>query len=168
MLVLIGTAAAPSAAQQPGWQDPLIERLAGDWVLEGTIGGVEVTHDISAEWILDHYYLQLHEWSREMTPDGRHEYEALVLLGWDEDSGQYACLWLDTTGGGGLDVDAQVIGHAKRKGNSIPFVFELDDGGAIHNTFTYREDSATWQWLIRIVRAEESSEFARVTLTRKR
>lgn len=164
---LAAAVSAPAVGQELGFQDPLLERLAGDWLLHGTIGGEEVTHDISARWVLDHYYLQIHEWSREMTPDGRHEYEAIVLIGWDENPGRYACLWLDTTGGGGLDVDAQVMGRAQRVGDSLPFVFDLPDGSAIYNTFEYQSDRDAWRWIIDVERDGERTEFARVELTRK-
>lgn len=167
MLVLALAFPLTASSQEKGWQDPLLEHLAGDWVMTGTIAGAEVVHDISADWILDHYYLQLHERSREMTEDGRHEYEAVVLIGWDPDPGRYACLWLDTTGGGGLDVDAQVMGRAQREGDSLPFVFELPDGSAIYNTFEYLADSDTWRWAIDVEQDGERSEFARVELTRK-
>ena len=69
----------------PGQQkseDPiqLLNRLAGDWVLEGILGGKQVTHDVTAEWILNHEYLRLHEVSRDRTKSGDATYEAIILF----------------------------------------------------------------------------------------
>ena len=85
-------------AQQPALEDNLLDHLAGKWVLRGVIAGKQTTHDIDARWILGHLYLQFQETSRERDSTGAPEYEALVTIGWDERSTQYACLWLDNTG----------------------------------------------------------------------
>ena len=37
-------------AQETGLHDPLLDHLAGEWVLEGTIAGEQVTHDIEAAY----------------------------------------------------------------------------------------------------------------------
>lgn len=157
----------PAAAQQQGFQDPLLDRLAGNWVMKGTIAGAETTHDIAAEWVLDHQYLRFHDVSHEKGSGDVPEYEAIVFIGWDQSSAQYACLWLDSTGGGGLDVDAQVIGHAKPDGDELAFLFELNDGGIIHTTFKYNREADTWQWLVDVEEGEEFRSFARVVLTRR-
>ncbi len=34
--------------------DSLLERLAGKWVLKGTIAGKETIHDVTAQWVLAH------------------------------------------------------------------------------------------------------------------
>lgn len=157
--------AVPAMAQEAGFQDELLAHLAGTWVLEGAIAGGPSTHDIAAEWVLGHYYLRLHEVSRETEASGAPEYEAIVFIGWDEPTDSYACLWLDSTGGGGLV--GQSIGHAKRSGDSIPFVFDALDGSMIHNTFAYHRDTDSWTWTIDVVRGAERSSFAQVTLTRQ-
>jgi hypothetical protein len=50
--------------------------------------------------------------------------------GWDQPSGTYACLWLDATGAGGLS--AQAVGHAKRSGDELAFLFDLEDEIRFH------------------------------------
>ena len=155
----------PAVAQQPGFQDALLDRFAGEWILQGTIGGNETTHDIVAEWVLGHQYLRFHEVSRESSDVGVPEYEAIVFIGWDQASSQYACLWLDSTGGGGLS--AQAIGHAKRGGDELAFVFEIGDGTAFHTTFVYIRNSDTWQWQMDWEKDGVRKPFARVTLTRR-
>ena len=41
-------------AQKPAMNSPLdlLDHLAGQWVLQGTIAGKQTTHDVQAEWVL--------------------------------------------------------------------------------------------------------------------
>jgi len=156
--------AAPSA-QQPTFQDPLLDHMVGKWVLHGTIAGSETTHDVVVEWVLGHQYVRLAEVSREKDAKGQAAYEAIVFIGWDEPSNQYACLWLDSTGGGGLS--AQAFGHAKRGGDQIAFLFKGKDGSLFHTTFAYSKGTDTWQWLMDGEEGGKLQPFARVRLTRK-
>ncbi len=151
-------------AQQSSFQDSLLENLAGEWIMEGTIAGQEVVHDVSVSWILEHQYLQIKEKSREKDPDGTAAYEALVLIGWNADLNKYACMWLDVTGGGGLIGDG--IGHAAREGNKLPFLFKMGDG-MFHNTFEYIDENDTWTWKLDSEKDGILNPFARVTLSRK-
>jgi hypothetical protein len=152
-------------AQQTSFEDALLDQLIGKWVLRGTIAGKETTHDIDAEWVLAHQYMQLHEVSREKDTAGVAAYEAIVFIGWDQPLQQYACLWLDVTGGGGLT--GQAIGHARRDRDRIAFLFKGSDGSLFHTTFEYDESKRTWQWLMDGEENGKLQAFARVTLTRK-
>jgi hypothetical protein len=152
-------------AQQVKFQDVLLDRLIGNWVLQGTIDGRETTHDIVAEWVLDHEYIRLHEVSREKDTRGQAAYEAIVFIGWDEPSSQYLCLWLDSTGGGGLS--DPTIGRAKRSGDEIAFLFKTKGGSVFHTTFAYSRSSDAWQWLMDGEEGGKLEPFARVRLTRK-
>ncbi len=165
IVVLSGLISIAVFAQVPSFQDPLLDHLVGTWVLRGTIGGSETTHDIDAEWVLGHQYVRLHEVSREKDAQGRPAYEAIVFIGWDEPSSGYACLWLDSTGGGGLKGEA--IGHAKRSGDEIPFLFRAGDGSLFHTTFVYCAELDVWDWLMDGEDGGKLQPFARVRLTRK-
>jgi len=156
----------PATAQEAGFQDELLDRLAGTWVMTGTIAGDEIVHDLVAEWVLDHQYLSFHEVARGQEPDGTPLYEATVFIGWDEPSARYACLWLDSTGGSAFVVPV-VIGHTQRSGDSLPFLFDTGDGSLIHNTFAYSRDTDTWTWAIDNESDGARTPFARVTLTRR-
>jgi hypothetical protein len=158
--------ACSASAQQPTFQDPLLDSLVGTWVLQGSIAGRETTHDIVSEWVLGHQYARLHEVSREKDAKGQAAYEAIVFIGWDQASNQYACLWLDSTGGGGLS--AQAIGYAKRSGDEIAFLFKGQDGSIFHTTFRYSKGTDTWTWLLDGEEGGKLQPFARVTLTRRR
>ena len=102
-------------AQESPFTDVLLDRMTGKWVLQGSIAGSETTHDVEVAWVLGHQYVRLAEVSREKNSSGRPAYEAIVFIGWDKPSNTYACLWLDSSGGGGLS--AQAIGHAQRRGD---------------------------------------------------
>ena len=165
-----------AAAQQPAHNDPLLDRLAGSWILQGTIAGQETTHDIESEWVLNHEYLRFHETSREKNAQGQPAYEAIVFIEWDESSSQYKCLWLDSTAGGGLSAP---IALGKRGNDEITFFFRDEDKGdkekdknknkdsGVHTVFSYNKAADTWSWLIDNESAGKRTPFARVKLTRK-
>ncbi len=159
-------------AQQPTRKDPLLDRLTGSWILQGTIAGHETTHDIESEWVLNHEYLRLHETSREKSVQGQPAYEAIVFIEWDESSNEYKCLWLDSTGGGGLSAP---IAQGKRGNDEIVFLFrdkdkddkDKDKDSGVHTTFAYSKGTDTWNWLIDNDFGGKLTSFARVKLTRK-
>lgn len=165
LLATVALTTLPASAQPSGLQDPLLDRLIGDWVLEGTIGGAQVTHDVVFDWVLGHQYVRFHEVARERDSTGAPAYEAIVFIGWDQPSGRYACLWLDSTGGEGLSSDA--IGYGAASGDSIPFVFHFPDGSPFYTTFSYTRTTDTWQWHMDGEENGVRRPFARVTLSRK-
>jgi hypothetical protein len=155
-----------SAAQPSPANDVLLQRLAGTWILRGDIAGRATTHDITAEWILDGLYLQIHEISREKAASGKPAYEAVVLLGWDAAAAEYQCLWLDSTGGGGLTPSA--IARGKRKGETIPFLFREANGAvSFNNTFAYDRATDSWTWQMDNVQNGKAIPFGRVRLTHR-
>jgi hypothetical protein len=151
-------------AQTNPVRDSLLDKMAGKWILQGTIGGQETTHDIIAEWVLGHQYIQLRETSREQDSNGKPSYEAVVFITWDQALNQYSCLWLDNTGNGGLS--AQAVGHANRNGDRMEFLFKITDINTFHTTFLYDRDSDTWQWRMDNEENNKLESFARVKLTR--
>jgi len=155
-----------ASAQQQMFQDLLLDHLVGTWVLQGTIDGRETTHDIAAEWVLGHQYMRITEVSREKNAAGQAEYEAIVFIGRDQALGQYACLWLDNTGGNGLT--GQAIGHARRGGSEIAFIFKGQDGSNFHNAFSYSKESDSWEWRMEGEAGGKLQPFARVKLTREK
>lgn len=144
-----------------------LERLGGSWILRGTLAGKVTTHDVTGHWILDGLYLELHERSRETDSKGKPQYEAVILLGIDEATGEYQCLWLDSTGGGGLTPTA--FGRARRAGDSIPFLFRDADGTiSFSNTFSYDAAAEAWTWQLDNVRKDGTyAPFGRVRLSRR-
>ena len=154
-----------ASAQQTPFQDSLLDHMTGNWILHGTIMGQETTHDVSAEWVLAHQYLQLHEVSHEKDSIGNPRYEATVFIGWDKATNQYDCLWLDVTSGGGLT--GQGIGRGKRSGENIALLFDGSDGSIFHTTFAYDGGKDSWQWIMDGETNGKLEPFARLALTRK-
>ena len=153
----------PALAQQATFNDPLVDHLAGKWVLTGQIAGKSTTHDVSADWVLAHQYLQVREVSRETNKDGSPAYQALVHIGWDAKKQIYDCVWLDDFG----SISTQSLGYAKPDGNRIAFVFQdRDDPGSFHTTFTWHPENGTWSMDMDQVTNGKTRPFARTTLTR--
>ncbi|HWA30435.1 MAG TPA: hypothetical protein VG867_05030 [Rhizomicrobium sp.] len=162
LTVLLWLAAAPAIAQQATFRDDLVGHLAGKWVLTGEIARKQITHDVTAAWVLNHQYLEFRETSREKNADGSPYYDAAVYIGWDESKKHYVCVWLDDFG----SISTQSLGYAMRKGDSIPFVFQdRDDAGKFHTTFSYLADSNSWTMNMDQETDGKLTPFARTTLT---
>ena len=142
----------------------LLDHLSGQWVLQGTIDGKQTTHDVQAEWVLKREYLRLHEVSREKNAKGEPAYEAIVFVSWDAKKEEYICLWLDSTGGGGLS--AEGLAHGKKSGDSIPLLFTVSPADLIHTTFVYDRGADSWKWLIDDESNGKTERFADVKLVR--
>ena len=143
----------------------LLDHLAGNWVMKGSIGGKQVVHDVAADWVLNREYLRLHEISREHDVAGRPVYEAIVFISWDSTPQRYTCLWLDSTSGGGLS--AEGLAHAKRAQDAMPFIFNLSGNTSLHTTFRYDDSRGTWRLLIDDVSNGKVDHFADVELSRR-
>jgi hypothetical protein len=158
-----GLRAAPQAAPAP--TPALFERLAGHWVLQGTIDRKQTTHDVDADLVLNKGYVRLHEVSREKDGTGAPQYEAIVFISVDKKSGVYNCLWLDNTSNAGLSNGG--MGHGKPDGNTIPFLITPTGGDVFHTTFIYSPQSDSWRWEMDGESNGKREPFARVTLTRR-
>ncbi len=150
-------------AQQPTFNDSLLEHIIGKWILRGTIAGQQTIHDVEAEWVLNHQYVKIHEISREKNEKGLPAYEANVYIGWDQQSSEYACVWLDDYG----NVNSQSLATAKRSGDEIPFLFKYKDGSTFHTTFAYNQKNDFWEWRMDAEKDGAVKPFARVKLTKK-
>jgi hypothetical protein len=159
LLLCSATVAFP---QQAPVNSPLLDHLVGRWVLRGTIAGQDTTHDVKAEWVLEHHYLRIHEVSRQKNDNGEPQYQATIFIGWNEATKEYACVWLDVYGG----LTSESIGVASPKENELRFVFK-DDKGAItfNNDFVYDGKASTWEWRMDNVAHGVSKSFGRVKLT---
>ena len=153
-------------AQQATFQDALLEHLIGNWVLRGELAHKQTTHDVSAEWVLGHQYVRLHEISRESKTNGEPAYEAIIFIGWDQATGEYACLWLDSTSSSSFSSEG--VGRAKRSGGDIPFVFrDTNHQISFRNTFSYDQKADSWAWRMDNVRDGKDVPFGRVKLAKK-
>jgi len=161
-VVAVALLAIGVSAQQPPVSSPLLDHLTGTWVLQGTIAGQLVTHDVTADWVLVHHHVRIHEVSREKV-NGNPRYEAMVFIGLNDQPKQYSCAWLDVYGGPGIGA----IGVAPIKENEIPFVFKDEKGNTnFTNDFVYDAKSDTWEWRMDNVDNGVAKPFARLKLTR--
>jgi hypothetical protein len=116
------------------FRDDFIENLTGEWKLTRKIRGKEVENRVKAEWVLNHQFLQLHMKDTADPP----AYEAIVLIGYAHADQKYVAHWCDTYGG-----KFSAVGHGKRTGDAIEFVFQYPDG-PFHNTFTWDPKAKGW------------------------
>ena len=162
LLLLILCFANVAFAQQPPVNSPLLDHLAGKWLLQGTIAGQNITHDVNAEWVLEHHYLAIHEVSREKNSKGEPQYEATIYIAWNESTKEYACVWLDVYGG----LATESIGVASPNENDLLFVFKNEKSEVtFKNDFVYDPKSKTWEWRMDNIANGVAKPFARVKLT---
>lgn len=162
LLVLLSPVIVKSQQITP--PDSLLNKLAGKWVLKGTIAGQETVHDVDAARVLNGQYIQLKEVSREKDEKGNPLYEAVVYICWQEPKKQYFCLWLDNTSNEGIS--NQVLGLAPQNGDKIEMLFKFSDTVQFHTTFLYDRNTDTWQWIMDGEENGKLQPFARVKLTR--
>jgi len=146
---------------QPTFHDELLDRFQGAWVLQGTIAGEETAHDVSADWVINHQYLRIHEVSREKNSKGEPRYEAMVFIGWDQATSRYFAIWLDVWGG----FSKATVGYAPRGGDEIRFLFN-DGKTDFHTTFLYNRKADTWEWRMDNEESGKLTPYARVNLSR--
>ena len=146
--------------------DALMDKMTGEWVMTGTIGQEQVTHDVYVDWILKRQYIRIHEVSREKDADGELAYEAWIHIAWDKDNAEYVVMWLDNTGT--TNFAAEGVGHGKPDGDRLPFVWNSADGSGIRNMFAYDRATDSWTWSIdNVDKSNNRSQFARLALKRK-
>ncbi len=146
--------------------DSVLDKLEGEWIMTGTVGNEEVTHDVYVDRILKRQYFRIHELSREKDADGEPEYEAWIHIAWDKENAEYVVMWLDSTAT--TNFAPEGVGHGKPDGDRIPFIWKSADGSGINNTFKYDRASDTWTWEIdNVEKSKKAAAFARLTLNRK-
>jgi len=160
--MLVFTAGRLNAqSRQPEWQDDLVNRMTGTWKLTGPLLGVEAHHTVTAEWVLNHQFLRIHEKTSEGAPESERRYEAIWFLGYDPTSERYVLHLLDIYGGR----FSETLGYGVRDGNTIRFVFEYPDG-PFHTTFRWSPQDDSWQWLMEQKEKGKWSTFADLKLVR--
>ena len=114
--------------------DELLSRLEGRWNLVRQIRGKEVRNTVEARWVLAHQFLEMHMKDVNEPP----AYEAIVLIGFDDDAHHYVAHWTDTWG-----AKFAALGKGTRTGDAIEFRFDYPDG-PFFNTFTWNAERKTW------------------------
>jgi len=153
----------PVDGQGRTFQDPLLDKMIGTWRMTGLVAGKPTDHMVTASWILDHQFLQIHEVGARDPKTGKAEYEALPTIGYDNASERYVAHWLDVFGGR----FSEALGYGKRSGDAIEFVFEYPDG-PFHTMFRWEAAQKQWRWLMTQKNAQGRwVGFANLVLTRR-
>jgi hypothetical protein len=120
------------------FRDEFIENLVGKWNITRQIRGREARNTLTAEWVLNHQFLELHMKDVAEPPT----YEAVVLIGYSYDDRRYVIHWCDTYGG-----KFSSMGYGRRSKDGIEFEFP-DPENPFFNTFTW--DAAGKKWVFRM------------------
>jgi hypothetical protein len=155
----------PPLPAQTVQRDTLLARMIGHWVLRGTIAHKQVVHDVTFHWVLGGEYVEMHEVSRERASAGTPAYEAIVYIGRDPRTNEYAAQWLDNTAYGGFSQAG--VGRGNAVADSLPFLFTYTATSWFHTTFVYNRSSDSWAWHMDNDDEKGRRPFARVELTRK-
>lgn len=161
LLVTAVTAHAQESTTNAALNDPLLDRLVGDWSVERTFPSGRVTKNIvHAEWVLQHQFVELH-YQGPATPS---RYEARVLIGYDQLANRYVCHWADSYGG---TYSADGFAPRQDKSNAMEFTFEFHDG-RLTNRFAFEPASGTWKSTIWQTEKGEWTLFCEDQFTRLR
>ena len=158
LMTAIPTFAQPIDGRGGRFEDDLVSRLEGQWLVTRQIRGTTVQNELAASWVLAHQFLQIYMKDTQVPP----HYEAIVLIGYVNASKEYVAHWTDSFG-----AKYSAIGKGKRIGNSIEFRFEYPDG-PFFNTFAWNPSANVWQLTMENQGADgKRSLFAIDTLERR-
>jgi hypothetical protein len=117
------------------FEDDLLNKLIGQWNLTGKIGERPVENNLSAQWVLNHQFIEINfvDLASPAT------YFAKVSIGYDCISEKYLVHWLDNFGGR----TSETLGYGIKNGRAIEFRFEYPEGPFI-NRFTYDDKDGSW------------------------
>jgi Protein of unknown function (DUF1579) len=124
--------------RQATFDDRLLDSLVGHWNVSREIRGKQERNTLDVDWVLLHQFLELHMKDAAKPP----QYEAIVLIGYDHEGQRYVIHWCDNFGG-----KFSLMGHGRRSGDSIEFVFE-DPDSPFFNTFSRDPKTGTWTFVM--------------------
>ena len=132
---LLGYGQAATKCNQDLFTDTLLDKLTGQWMATGNVGGDDILYKFSIEWVLNHQFL-------EMTfsdTAANHEYTAKVLIGFNCKNDKYVVHWIDNFGG----AFSETLGYGEKKVQSLEISFDYPQGKLI-NTFSYDRENDQW------------------------
>lgn len=133
---------AQESAARKSLNDPLLDKLIGDWKVERKFGSGRLAQNtVHAEWVLQHQFVELHYRDTAIPP----KYEASIMIGYDEIGKRYICHWIDNFGG---SYSTDGFGPRVEGSNAIEFKFEFHDG-PLTNRYVFDPASNGWTSTIR-------------------
>jgi hypothetical protein len=136
----IGLAQDCIACDPNYFKDELLDKLIGKWEINGEIAGDKVQNNFTAQWVLNHQFVELNFTDVKEKPD----YIAHVDIGYDCISEQYVVHWIDNFGGR----FSKTLGYGVKKNESmIEFRFEYPNAPFI-NQFIFDSKTNTWHFYL--------------------
>lgn len=135
LLAPVTDAPAQTAAAASG--EMLLERLVGQWRMEGTVRGRPVRYTLDATRVLQGKFVEL-RMEDVNRPAG---YEARVFLGYDSVGSRYLAHWMDNFG------PAFSIPHGTgaARGDTVEILFRYD-AGPFRDRFVYHRPADRWSF----------------------
>jgi hypothetical protein len=152
-VVLIGPAVNGAGADPPARPagDDLLDQLVGRWDLTGSLGNKPLAQSVSAEWVLNHRFLQIVFRDRNPPRGNAVHYEAVHYVG-RESSGGYVMHLLDVFG----PEYSKTLGVGTRDGDAITFTFDYP-GDPFRAR--YALDRARKTWAVTITHKDKSGDW---------
>jgi hypothetical protein len=139
-------------------RQPLLKALDGQWQMSGDVMGKAVTYKMQAGPTLQGAFTELHMNDVQIPS----EYEARVVLGYDEESKTLIAHWMDSFGA--RYSIPHGTGHISN--NIIQFTIPYE-GGSFRDTLTYNPTAKTWLFVIEAAKPDGSwQHFARYSISR--
>ena len=147
-------------AQVEKFNDPLLDKLSGNWKMKGVVREDSVEYKTECKWTLNHQFFLLHMLDINNPP----RFEAVVYIGFNNDKKNYVVHWLDQFGGS----YSETLGHGNSNGDSIKILFNYPYG-YFRDTFTYLTDKEQWHFLLEDKNEDvEWQKFAEYTLIKEK
>lgn len=140
--------------------DDFLDHLVGNWDLNGRMGDKILLQKAVGRWVLKGLFVELRFRAVQVGKEGNPSYEAIYLIGYDDNAGNYVLNLFDTFG----VTSRPVPGLGKRGGNTIRFVFSHDAGPFV-NAFTWHPKECSWTMLLTSEENGKTKVFAEKQMT---
>ncbi|MEI9999702.1 MAG: hypothetical protein WDO13_11345 [Verrucomicrobiota bacterium] len=118
--------------------DELLAHLAGYWTLTGTMEGKEVRQYMTARWIVQEQFLQLHFVTANVPINaGCEAYDILMA---DPKTGRYSGHRFEASG----PIPVETMGFGQRQGNEIDIDFDYPEG-QVKWTLLWKPGAGQWE-----------------------
>jgi len=141
----------------------LLDKLVGDWDLTGRMGEIPLQQAVVGKRTLGELFVELYFKSTLPAPVGQKPYEAVYYIGYNDENDLFVMHLLDTFGVG----LSCIVGIGKQEGNTIPFVFDYEDG-PFTNRFIWDETADAWRFEQTYLKNGQVHTFATKEMVRSR
>lgn len=123
---------------QTVFNDALLDKMAGEWDMTGTVSERKVAYTFNAQWVLNHQFM---EWQITDVLKSPPEYVGKIYVGYNCTSKKYIVHWIDNMGG----KFSETLGYGIRKNDTLQLKFDYPETPVI-NTISYNKANDTWQF----------------------